>query len=454
MSVRSLVAPLVVFALCGGFIAATACGSSTTSAFDDPDAANPVDDAAMSSGSSGFVGSPDVGTTPGCKGLECKIVDCGAGPKTMLSGTVFAPNKLDPLYNVILYVPNGDLQPFPAGVSCDKCGAITSGSPIVTALSGSDGKFTLDNVPAGDDIPIVMQVGRWRRKVVIPHVAQCADNTLDPEQTRLPRNKTEGDIPLIALATSPYDPEECILRKIGIDDAEFTVPTGTGRVHIYKGAGATLAGATPPDSSTLWASVANLTRYDLTMFPCQTQGYPDTTGHANIQKYADTGGRVFVTDLHLDIIESAPAPWPGTATWNASGFFTNPALIDTTFPKGKALADWLQANGDTTTKGQLTLQATYHRFGAANAPAQRWLYSSTDTQTYSFNTPVAAAAADQCGRVVYSSFHIANDSGNSFPSECTPDKLTPQEKVLEFLLFDLAACIQKDDVAPAPPPVK
>jgi hypothetical protein len=448
-----LLAPLIAVGICAGIFVATACGSANTSSFDEPDATGPSDDDAMPS-SSGFLGKPDGPPQPACEGLECKIVDCGGGPKTTISGTVFAPNKLDPLYNVILYVPNGDLQPFPSGVTCDKCGAITSGSPIVTALSGSDGKFTLDNVPAGDNIPIVMQVGRWRRKVVIPHVTQCADNALDAEQTRLPRNKTEGDIPLIALATSPYDPEECILRKIGIDDSEFTVPTDTGRVHIYKGAGATLAGASPPASSTLWATLANLTRYDLAMFPCQTSGYPDATGHANIQQYADTGGRVFVTDLDLNVIQSAPAPWPATATWGAAGSFTNPGLIDTTFPKGQALADWLQANGDTTTKGQITLQATYHRFGAAVAPAQRWLYSSTDTQTYSFNTPVAAAPADQCGRVVYSSFHIANDSGTSFPTECTAAKLTPQEKVLEFLLFDLAACIQKDDAPPVAPPVK
>lgn len=97
-------------------------------------------------------------------------------------------------------------------------------------------------------------------------------------------------------------------------------------------------------------------------------------------------------------------------------------------------------------------QNTFHRFGAANAPSQRWIYSSTDTQTYSFDTPVGVDADKQCGRVVYSSFHVASGAGVSFPSECNAQPLTPQEKVLEFLLFDLAACIQKDDTVPTPPP--
>lgn len=455
MSARPRWFTFAVALMAGGCLYACGSSSSRDGFGDDPG------DAGGGPGSPGFLGDGSSDAAPGgCKNLQCKIVSCSGGAKTTLTGTVYAPTpsqfgKADPIYNAILYVPNGDLQPFPQTVSCDKCGTITSGEPIVTALSAADGTFTLENVPAGDDIPMVIQVGRWRRLVKIPHVEACKDNALTAEQTRLPRNKSEGDIPLIAIATSPYDPTECILRKIGIDAEEFTVPSKGGRVHMYKGEGATLDNDSPPAASTLWKDVDNLKRYDIVAFPCQTDpsSKPDGTGRTNVAAYADQGGRAFITDLSQDIIMSGPASWKATANFNGSSF-QNPAHVDTSFPKGAALADWLQAIGATTTKGQFQLENTFGRFSKVNPPAQRWVYSTTSPQTYSFNTPVGADAADQCGRVVYSSFHIADEAGfdASFPTECSATPLTTQEKVLEFLLFDLAACIQKDDTPPVPPP--
>lgn len=444
-----------------GAAVVVACGSDGDSTFPGSELqAGPIDPGGGSSGSSSFGGttSSSSGTSgqAGCKNLQCKQVACAGGGKTTVSGTVYAPTPAaygpaDPIYNAIVYVPNGTPEAFKPGATCDKCGTVASGEPLVTALSGANGKFVIENVPVGTDIPLVIQVGRWRRQVKIPKVAECTDTPLDKELTRLPRSKAEGDIPLMAIATSPYDPTECIMRKIGIADEEFTVPSASGRVHIYKGAGATLAGATPPASTTLWQTPANLAKYDIVAFPCQTSGGPDAAGRANIQTYADTGGRVFVTDLSQDVVKLNTA-WAPTANWSVTGSYTNPATIDQTFPKGKALADWLSAIGATPTPGQMNLTGTYARFTSAIAPAQRWVYSATTSQTYSFNTPVGAAADAQCGRVVYSSFHIASGAGASFPSECTSAPLTAQEKVLEFLLFDLSSCIQKDDTAPVPPP--
>jgi len=424
----------------------TACSSATrNAAFDDPDGAVRID---------GGLGFGEKEAAPQCTNLECKQVTCSGGGTTTLTGTVYSPMGAsgDPIYNAILYVPNADLEPFPKGASCDKCGTITSGSPLVTALSDSEGKFTLENVPAGDDIPLVIQVGRWRRMVTIDHVDACKSNSVPAEKSRLPRNQQEGDIPLMAIVTSPYDATECILKKMGVDTSEFTVPSGTGRIHIYKGGGATLA-TTPPSGDQLWNNPATLTNYDVIALPCSSQP-TDMTGRQNVVDYADNGGRVFITDLSQDVIKQGPAPWPSTANWTPTGSFANPASIDMTFPKGQAMAEWLKNIGATPTMGQIDLTGTYNRTSGTMGDSQRWVYSSETLQTYSFNTPVGADEATQCGRVFYSSFHVSQGGYGTFPASCNSTAMTAQEKALEFMLFDLAACIIKDGEKPQPPPVK
>jgi hypothetical protein len=417
------------------------------------DGGGPTDD-----GGPVFTGGGD-GNSPTCTNLQCKQVTCPNGGTTSVSGTVYAPTpsqfgKADPIYNAIVYIPNADLAPFPKGVTCDKCGAVTSGSPIAVALSGSDGKFTLTNVPVADDVPFVIQVGRWRRKVTIPHVAKCADTPLDAETTRLPRDHTEGDIPLMAITTSFYDPTQCIMRKIGVADSEFTAPSGTGRIHLYQGGGMGLKNATLPQGNTLWGDATNpskLKDYDIVALPCLSHP-TDMTGRQNVMDYTNSGGRAYITDLSVDVMSAGPAPWPSVASWTNGYIGATTGTVDQTFPKGKALADWLQAIGATTTLGSIALDEVYYRFTATTQ--QRWLYDPTNPLIFSFNTPLNVDAGDQCGRAIYASFHVATPMSGTFPDSCGTQPLTPQEKVLEFMLFDLAACVQTDGSVPQPPPIK
>src|SRR6185295_1577136 len=103
-------------------------------------------------------------------------------------------------------------------------------------------------------------------------VPSCTSSPVAPTLTRLPRTQAEGDIPRIALSTGGADALECLLRKIGIDDSEFTNDAGLGRVHLFSGEGGTnafdptLGGAAFTAAETgLWSDTATLSEYDIVL---------------------------------------------------------------------------------------------------------------------------------------------------------------------------------------------
>ncbi len=405
----------------------------------------------------GGVASVCGGTTGGttCTGLCLRQVSCDSGTTTV-SGTVVAPTPPaygapDPIYSALVYVPNGPVMPFTPGVTCDRCGTSVTGVPLVTATTGPDGRFTLSNVPTGANIPLVIQIGRWRRQVVIPNVAPCTNTALPTSLTRLPRNHTEGDIPLMAMVTGNVDTLECVLRKIGIDDSEFTTPSSTGRVQFYRANGAS-GGAGTPAATTLTSSATALARYDMVLFACE--GMPLTKPVADqtrLINYANAGGRVFATHYSYTWLYN-DVPFSSTATWRVNQ--TRPpdpltGLVDTTFPRGMAFSQWLTIVGAASAPGRVQITQPRHDVDAVIPPSQRWIYSTTPStiQHYTFNTPVGTPGPSQCGRVLFSDFHVANSGssgGMTFPAECTTGPMTAQEKVLEFMIFDLSNCIMPD----------
>lgn len=83
--------------------------------------------------------------------------------------------------------------------------------------------------------------------------------------------------------------------------------------------------------------------------------------------------------------------------------------------------------------------------------------ASTSVQQFSFNTPLDKPADEICGRASFTAFHVMGHGGaistkdQFFPSYCPPGvTLSPQEKSLAYLLFDLAACVSNGG-PPAPP---
>jgi hypothetical protein len=388
---------------------------------------------------------------------------CAGGGDTTISGVVHAPTPAalgtaDPLYNVLVYVPNAPVAKFTAGVACERC-APASGSPLVKALTGPDGKFTLKNAPVGANVPLVIQIGRWRRQVVIPTVAACADNPLPDELTRLPRNQTEGEIPAIAVATGEYDPFDCTLRKIGIADSEFTASSGNGRVNLWPYNGHQPATGTAPGGDELIGDLNNLSKYDLVILPCDSLAAKAKPLADNLIAYAGRGGRIFMTDLSYSWMHAAPS-FDAMVNWTLNpqveGTDFN-ALVDQTFPKGMAFSSWLSAIGAASpAAGTIPIHDPFMGYSYITtpvAPTQSWLTTQaphSTTQLVTFNTPIGMPDDQQCGRVVYTQFHVADDGAsnafgdNHFPTACKNTPMTPQEKALEFMVFDLSSCVQAD----------
>jgi hypothetical protein len=332
---------------------------------------------------------------------------------TSITGIVYAPNGVDPLPNVLVYVPTTAVQPFPAGVSsCQAEQSLVTGNPLVRTVTAADGTFTLTNPGlAGSNIPLVIQAGKWRRQVTVPTVLACETN---PFSTQMPQTHLQGDIPQIAVVTGNADSLECVLRKIGIADTEFSNPASpvsasTGRVNLYVGTGQQSAtntendggaeiDANTPYENVLMQNQTTLNSYDLVMFACQGTSTDYTvTGatQSNLIDYANIGGRVFGTHFAYVWLDDDP-PFSTTAQWDINQAYpaSTTALINTTFPDGKILADWLQDIQATTTYGQITVATPRKDQDGVNPPTQTWLTlreADNAVMQFTFDTPIQTA---------------------------------------------------------------
>ncbi len=433
-------------------------------------------------GPNGLLGAPGAANYDGLRGQQ---VACPSGATTTVSGVVYAPNGRLPLYNAIVYVPGAQPTALQKGATCEPCGAVT-GSPIVAAISAADGRFSLANVPAGKNIPLVIQIGKWRRMVVLPEVVACRDNPItNPELTRLPRNQREGDIPRIALTTGGCDQLGCLLPKIGLDPAEFGVAQeGSAKsVHVYRGAnaeasydgGPTVPASGPsnaPPAQGLWSNAAALRYYDMAILSCECAEVLENKGptaNAAMADYLRSGGRIFTTDFMYTWYRDSADPGLrsfASITGEAPEAMS-PLVIDQSFPKGQALASWLDRVAHVP-GGQVPAQEVYANLAGMNpAKAQAWASSSgtpNGPRVFTVNVPVDAPPAQQCGKGVHIDAHVNTPSSDEvtnlagdviderYPAGCSPS-LLPTEHLLAFFFFDLAACIQSETAAPRPPAV-
>jgi hypothetical protein len=471
--------------------------------------------------SSGSTSTSSNSTAVSCPaGLTCSN-SCSGGADTTISGKVYDPAKRNPIYNVAVYVPATPLQPLPKGVptgadACN-CSALYQSGSIAGGTTAVDGTFKLTNAPSGANVPLVLQIGKWRRVVHI-NVTACQDNPQPDLSLTLPGTVAAGDtddnMPDIAVSTGHADQLECLLVRVGVSTSEYVAGAATtGHVHMFSGgnpAGGkggqttpgspespTMAGA-PTSFTDLWANQNQLMPYDVTLLSCEG-GETYQANPPALEAYLNAGGRVFASHFHYSWFSgpfatkqsySAPADW-GTniAAW------TNPSppgngpiggIIDTTlngstmtFPKGVAFQQWMTGVGalgqNGVAAGELSIYTPRYNavVSSVNKPSQAWITADStgmagQTMYFSFDTPVGGIPATDdagggptyCGRAVFSDLHVTGDPSTNDqtppPGGCDAMvPLSPQEKALEFMLFDLSSCVIPDTITPPttiPPP--
>jgi hypothetical protein len=296
---------------------------------------------------------------------------------------------------------------------------------------------------------------------------------------RLPRNQRDGynpkyasgitdyshaDLPQIAMVSGSADPLECILMKAGISTSEIgsaaSDTTGSKRLHFFHSArapGAKLdpAYGTQQDSSALWRDSSWTTKtpnhysfYDVVLDACEgsaidKKNISGGTGnpYQNLINYTNAGGRAFVT--HFGYVwlaypsaytgyATAPDNWSGVATWRhltGTTYTDDPmrATINTSFTKGSDYSKWLDVVGASVSTGsnRLDLHEARYDLSAVGANTQAWMtarpYSGAPNfpPHFTFNTPYGATGGAQCGRVVYSDFHVSANALVGSTNSCT-----------------------------------
>src|ERR1700677_1587850 len=212
-----------------------------------------------------------------------------------ISGTVYAPNGVDPLNNVLVYAIStsavtpgtGILAPLTSGATCSASDpnaagcmttiyAVPSGVAVYT-YTAVDGTFTLSNVPQ-DTYTVVIQAGKWQRQFYNVTVGSGGltgqSFSMPTTHGALTNPDGYGEIPRIAVVTGGVDAVECVLRDVGVADSEFTEPSNSGSINFYTGSsgpGAKISSTTGAESA-LVSSAVTLDGYDIVMFPCQGTG--------------------------------------------------------------------------------------------------------------------------------------------------------------------------------------
>lgn len=401
--------------------------------------------------------------TQGCRGYRCQLPSCTNGTTTEIVGKLLAPNGVDPIPGATVFVPVEKVPEYPTVLTCDLCN--NTPPAIATTTTAFDGSFRLRGTPAGT-FPVAMRLGRFQRVVNIT-AQPCVENKLPTDVgtggkgARLPRKTNElgvlDRVPRVAVVSGDHDQIECVLKRVGLDELD-----------MYNGR---LAGTRNPppiaESSALLADEAKLLSYQIVIVNCTDNQYQSLMAvpnvKKNVEKFVRQGGRLYVTDWAYDVIEQVPefspyvcfepqaipgppmclaTPERATAADSRAFYGGNYQVLD------DEMARWLaQFPAVINARKEVDVQYSFIVVNKVNQDplmkSKVWLQGpaggyGTRPQTVTFDYK-------GCGRVHFSTYNTEPagtvDDGQRWPNNCKT-YFTPQERLLEFLFFNIAACLE------------
>jgi hypothetical protein len=352
-----------------------------------------------------------------------------------ITGKVLAPEGTIPISGALVYVSPKFPDPIPDTVYCDRCVEITPTTDY--AFSKADGTFDLA-VHATGPMYLVVQKGQFRRIRAIN--VSTGMQPVDASLTTLPgrTNQAAGDsVPKMAVRIGQWDSIESSLQKLGI------APDAFDRFE-YK---------FPPDPNDplspdkLFDDYDNtLSKYHIVFVPCSgstgTTCDDSTTSSAtvkaNLQKFVEAGGRLYVTDYSYDFVRQ---PWPDYVDWvdqtSAIGSACLSGAYDSTAMNvDPGLEAWMTAQGIPT----FQVVQSWTAIDKVNAVATTdldakpvtvtpkvWVWADTGQGVH----PSTISFERSCGRVLFSTYHTEGTGGAT---------LIPQEKALLYVLLEVAVC--------------
>ena len=145
--------------------------------------------------------------------------------------------------------------------------------------------------------------------------------------------------------------------------------------------------------------------------------------------WIDNGTQAYSAAQSLTTGLNPSATWTTANTNDATGTGVIARGRPQASPRIQQFTDWALGHGITTAAAGYSFSVSEPRSQATavGTSSEEFVYRSDGnmrTQQFSFNTPYAAAAANACGRVAYSGFHVsvgADTNGFAFPNHCTGD---------------------------------